>query len=65
MADWTILGVKRMKMKLRFDAPCNVTETSNAYTHATQEGLKGKITLLVIVRLFFYRKKKSNLSKAT
>ena len=52
-------------MKLRFDAPCNVTETSNVYTHATQEGLKGKITLLVIVRLFFYRKKKSNLSKAT
>lgn len=54
-----------MKMKLRFDAPCNVTETSNAYTHATPEGLKGKITLLVIVRLFFHRKKKSNLSKAT
>ena len=39
-------------MKLRFDAPCNVTETSNAYTHATPEGLKGKITLLVIVPFF-------------
>lgn len=31
-----------MKMKLRFDAPCNVTETSNAYTHATPEGLNRK-----------------------
>ena len=46
-----------MKMKVRFDAPCNVTETSNAYTHATPEGLKGKITLLVIVRLFIAKRK--------
>ena len=41
-----------MKMKLCFDAPCNVTATSNAHTHATPDGLKGKITLLMIVPFF-------------